>query len=109
MGKLTFKDYLASKEKLREAIAQTPIHKATYSLRKYCKFPVGESKEEKQFISLKPKHEVIVEWLYNDVDNPTAVSLTFENVDGVDGEEKFKAFWSDARLRKWLDRNTREI
>ena len=109
MEKLTFKQYLASKEKLREAIASTPVRKARYSLRKYCKFPVGESKEEKNFISLKPKHEMVVEWLYTNPDNPTAVSLTFENVDGVNAEEEFVAFWSDERFQKWLLKNTREL
>lgn len=109
MGKLTFKEYLASKEKLREAIENTPVRKARYSLRKYCKFPVGESKEEKTFISLKPKHELVVEWLYNDVDNPSVVSLTFENVNGVDPDEEFVAFWSDERFQKWLLKNTREV
>ena len=109
MEKLTFKQYVASKDKLLEAIKNTPIRKATYTLRKYCKFPVGESKAEKQFISLKPKHEIIVEWLYNDINNPTAISMVFENVDGVDSAKEFKAFWSDVRLQKWLLKNTREI
>jgi len=109
MEKLTFKEYLASKEKLREAIANTPVHKARYTLRKYCKFPVGESKEEKEFVSLKPKHEIIVEWLYQDPNNPTAVSMTFENVDGVDADKEYVAFWSDQRLQKWLLKNTREL
>ena len=42
MEKLTFKQYLESKSKLREAIKQTPVHKAEYVMRKYCKLPVGE-------------------------------------------------------------------
>lgn len=109
MEKLTFKDYLASKEKLREAIQQTPVRQATYRLRKYCKFPVGETKELKEYIALKPKQEVIVEWHYADIDNPTAISMSFKNVDGINLEQKFKAFWSDERLQKWLLRNTREV
>ena len=109
MDKLTFKDYLATKEKLREAIKQTPVRQATYRLRKYCKFPVGETKELKEYIALKPKQDVIVEWHYADIDNPTAISMKFKDVDNVDCEKEYKAFWSDARLQKWLLRNTREL
>ena len=109
MEKLTFKQYLESKEKLREAIKQTPVRKAEYVMRKYVKLPVGESKDEKEYISLKPKHKVIVEWNYRDMDNPELVSIFFEDVEGVNPDEGHKSFWSDERFKKWLFRNTREL
>ena len=109
MDKLTFKQYLKSKDKLREAIKQTPIRKAEYVMRKYCKLPVGESKENKEYIALKPKHKLIVEWNYRDHNNPALISICFENVDGVDVIEEYSSFWSDDRFKKWLQRNTREL
>jgi len=109
MNKLTFKEYLASKDTLREALKQTPVRKAEYVMRKYCKLPVGESKDDKQYIALKPKHILIVEWNYRDFDNPDLVSICFENVDEVNQEEEFTSFWSEDRFKKWLLRNTREL
>lgn len=109
MEKLTFKQYLDSKEKLREAIKNTPVRKAEYLMRKYCKLPVGESKEDKQYIALKPKHKLVVEWMHNDLENPDLVSICFEGVDDVDETEEFQSFWSDERFKKWLLRNTREL
>jgi hypothetical protein len=109
MEKLTFKQYLDSKEKLREAIKNTPVRKAEYVMRKYCKLPVGESKDDKKYIALKPKHKLVVEWMHTDLENPDLVSICFEGIDDVDASEEFKSFWSDERFKKWLLRNTREL
>jgi hypothetical protein len=109
MEKLTFKQYLNSKQQLREAVKQSPVHIAEYLMRKYCKLPVGESKEEKEYIALKPKHKVIVEWDYKDVDNPDLLSIFFEDVDGVDAGNEYQSYWSNERFKKWLLRNTREV
>lgn len=109
MDKLTFKQYLDSKERLREAVKQTPIRKVEYMMRKYCKLPVGETKEDKQYIPLKPKQKIIVEWNYRDLENPQLEGLFFENVDGVDDTDEYQSFWSDDRFKKWLLKNTREV
>jgi len=109
MEKLTFKQYLASKDQLREAIKQTPVRKAEYVMRKYCKLPVGESKEDKQYIALKPKHKLIVEWNHKELENPDLMSICGSIQEGVDKTEEFKSFWSDDRFKKWLLRNTREV
>ncbi len=109
MEKLTFKQYLATKDQLREAIKQTPVRKAEYVMRKYCKLPVGESKDDKQYIALKPKHKLIVEWNHKELENPDLMSICFDDVEGVDKTEEFKSFWSDDRFKKWLLRNTREL
>lgn len=103
---LTFKQYLDSKEKLREALKNTPQRTVEYSVKKYCKIPVGESKEDRLYISLKPKHKIVVEWLYADIDNPTAVNLTFEGSE--DKTEKYNTFWQGNKLLKWLQRNAKE-
>ena len=108
MKKITFKEYLESKEKLRQAISESPVYTATYSVKKYCKIPVGESKETKEYVALKPKQKVIVEWKYDDIDNPDIISLRFENVKDIATEELYEMFWTGTRLQKWLTTNTRE-
>ena len=107
-SKLTFKEYLESKEKLREAIKVTPQQTVHYTVSKYCKLIVGESKEEKEQINLKPNQSIVVEWLYNDIDNPTALKITFEGVcPNIDSHE-YTSYWQPQKLQKWLLKNTRE-
>lgn len=100
---LTFKEYLESKEQLRQAISQTPIRVVEYSVRKYCKIPLGESQEEKVLVSLKPKQKIIVEWLYEDINNPKPVNVTLES-----SSEPFSVYWQGWKLEKWLNCNTKE-
>lgn len=107
MEKMSFSQYLDSKEKLREAVENTPVQITEHTVYKYCKFSVGEQ-ENKEQISLKPKHKVLVEWVYNDIDNPDVSSIRFKDVEGIDSEQEFDTFWSNYRLQKWLNTNTRE-
>lgn len=106
--KLTFKEYLDSKEKLREAVSKTPQRTASYTVRKYCKLIVGESKEAKNQVALKPNQNIIVEWLYTDVDNPTIVSITFEGVKEIEPDQQYDTYWDGSKLIKWLNRNATE-
>jgi len=108
MKKLTFKQYIESKEQLREQLLKTPIHSVTYSVKRYCKLVVGESKETKQHVTLKPKQTIIVEWLYEDIDNPKPLKIQFENVDSVDSDKVHAALWSGTKLLGWLGKNTFE-
>lgn len=104
--KLTFSQYLDSKEKLRDAVKQTPQRTAEYKIRKYCKLPVGHNKQTKEYVNLKPNDKVSVHWLYEDFDNPTVVSLKFETKEDAFDQT---ALWSGERLLKWLHRNAQEI
>jgi len=103
---LTFKEYLESKERLREAIKETPQQTTRYTVDKYCKLIVGESKDEKEQINLKPNQTIVVEWLYNDIDNPTPVKIMFEGVcPNIDSLE-YNSYWQPQKLQKWLLKNT---
>ena len=66
MKKLTFREYLDSKERLLAAITENPKQVLEYNVSKYCTLIVGE-KDNKHYIPLKPKQTIFVEWLYNDV------------------------------------------
>ena len=102
---LTFKEYVASKDRLREAVENTPQRKAEYTVRKYCKLVIGESKDHKEYISLKPKQKIYVDWLYEDVDNPTPVNIKFANVKNVNEGDEYLTFWKGERLLNWLHKN----
>ncbi len=105
---LTFKEYLDSKERLREAIKETPKQTTQYVVSKYCKLVVGESKDAKEQIILKPNQTIIVDWLYDDIDNPTALKITFEGIcPNIDASE-YNSYWQAQKLQKWLVKNTRQ-
>jgi len=97
MEKLTFKQYLDSKDKLLEAIEESPIYTATYTVSKYCKLPVGETKDLKEHIHLKPKQRIIVEWNYEDPDAPQALTIKFDKVVDIDNETEYNPLWISER------------
>jgi len=108
VGKLTFKEYVNTKDQLRSAVDNVPQRVAEYEVRKYCTLPVGESRSSREQVSLRPKHKIIVEWLYEDVDNPTPLNLRFEGPTELDPLDERSALWTGERLLKWLLRNTHE-
>ena len=108
MRHLTFKEYLESKERLSEAVENTPKQTTTYDVTKYCRLVVGESKDDKTTISLKPKNRIIVEWEYLSIDNPTPLSIKFDGAKDVDPFNDHTTFWQGKKLQTWLWRNTRE-
>jgi len=104
---LTFKQYLnLSKEQLHLAAKQVPKQVVEYSVRKYCKIPLGESKETKEYVNLKPSNIIRVEWLYEDLDNPTPVRIILA---GTDDPTQYSTFWQGSKLLQWLNRNTRTL
>lgn len=108
MEKLTFKQYLDSKSKLLEAIKESPIYTAKYTVSKYCRLPVGETKDLKEYVQLKPKQHIIVEWNYENPDAPQALSVKFNNVVDIDNEKGYNPLWISERLEKWLTKNARK-
>ena len=106
VDKLTFKQYLASKEALREAVKQTPKQSNTYKITRYCNFVIGETKDDRQSVNLKPNQSITVEWLYEDVDNPTATNVMFDGVKDIDPVTELIPAWTNQKIQKWLIRNT---
>ncbi len=104
--KLTFKEYFESKRQLRDAIETTPRQTFTYTVRKYCKLALGDAKQEKTQIVLKPGHIIIVEWLYLTLEAPTVQTVRFDGV-GTDIDNiTYTNTWPVGKLQKWLDVNT---
>jgi len=104
-GKLSFKEYLQSKETLRKAVKEVPKTQIEYEVKKYCTFPIGES-SDKQKIKLKPSNRLFISWLCEDKNNPKAVKVEFEGTDADETTEK--PTWNDAKLLKWLLNNTEQ-
>lgn len=104
MRKLSFKQYLNSKEKLRRAISETPVVSTTYVVRKYCRIRLGESRDHRKEVSLKPKQRIIVEWQYDDLNNPKPLSVVLDDVSPIE----HSVYWAGSKLRGWLSKNTIE-
>ena len=108
MNKLTFKQYLDSKDQLKKAIELVPVTLQEYEVRKYCALAVGDDDIDRQSISLKPSHKVLVEWRYDNIDNPTPLSIRFVGLTEVDELDQYSTSWSSTKLKKWLMRHTTE-
>ncbi len=105
--KLTFKQYLESKEQLRKAIENVPVSIQEYEVIHYCSLPLGEYEEEKTLISLKPKQKLVIEWKYDSLDDPTPLNIRVKGVQTIDEDEQFQTFWANNKLQKWLRRHTK--
>lgn len=102
---LSFKQYLESKTQLVEAVNSIPKTTKVYNVKKYCSLPIGEREEEKKIIPLKPNQKIIVEWIYNDIDNPEVLNVKFNTATELDDEPQ-EIFWPSKKLQKWLMRYT---
>ena len=109
MNKPTFKQYLESKEQLRQAVTLVPIAISEYEVVHYCSLFLGEYEEDKISVSLKPKQKIIVEWQYDSPDTPTPLSIKLSGVDSIDEQEEHQTFWTNVKIQKWLRRHTRGI
>jgi len=105
--KLSFKQYLESKEQLRKAVENVPITINEYEVIHYCSLPLGEYEEDKVLVGLKPKQKVVVEWKYDTLDEPTPLNIKIQGAQDIDEGEQFQTFWASNKLQKWLRRHTR--
>lgn len=108
MDKLTFKQYLESKEQLLKAIHNTPTSIIEYEVRKYCTLSVGELEIEKENINLKPKNTIIVEWRYDDINNPTPTNIKFKGLQDIDEGDQYFTYWNSDKFQKWLTRHAQQ-
>lgn len=108
MEKLTFSQYLDSKDQLRKAIENTPISTAVYEVKKYCSLPLGEADQDATLVGLRPKQTVVVEWHHVSVDSPTPNSIRIVGAKDIDAETVFETEWAGSKLKKWLSRHTNQ-
>lgn len=110
MQKLSFKEYLESKQQLLKTLGERPIQSLSYNISKYCRLIVGE-KDDKIAVLLKPGQTIIVEWQYKNVEDiePKPLSIRFEDNKEIDPEEDFQTYWKPKKLIKWLTKNSSEV
>ena len=103
--KLSFKEYLDTKTRLKEADKVTPKVKHLYEVRKYCKIPLYDGNDTKTYISLKPKDtiEILWEYLTEDTRIPLQLCLTFSN------DEIMTFVWNDSKVSKWVDSTVQKL
>jgi hypothetical protein len=104
MEKLSFKQYLDSREQLLKAAEHPPVTVIEYEITKYCTLYVGESKDTRELISLKPKNKIIIEWLYEELTDPQPINIQFDVI--CHARVDYVTFWSGDKLNKWLNRHT---
>lgn len=103
MERLSFKDYLATKDQLRTALTETPYKVAKYKVAKYCKLELAE---DSVVLSLKPSHELIVEWLYEDIENPTAQSILLMT---KESHGMIEVKMTHSKFGKWVSSNCEAV
>lgn len=101
MQRFNFQDFLQSRNQLLQAATKNPNVSMQYTVVKYCKIPLGESKESREYISLKPKDVISVEWSYsNGTEYDPSPSIIKVN------EQSYPHFYTYDRLISWLQTNT---
>lgn len=106
VNKMSFKQYLDSKQQLREAVNSLPIERVEYVVNKYGKLPVGESKQSKEVVAVKPKQLLTVEWAIHPNGTRTINHITVEGVDCEYDGEQLTPLWKPEKVQSWLETNT---
>lgn len=108
MRKITFMEYIASKEKLREAIRKSGNEYTTeVVITRYCRLSVEGEDDKKNFINLKPGHCLEINWMKEEgKEYPVALNILFENVKNMDGFIKHCVAMENTNFLRWLDRNS---
>lgn len=101
--KLSFKDYMESKNQLKNAGNDNPKYFSLYEINKYCKLPLIDN-DEKIYLPLKPKDKIKILWEAVDVINPIPKYLILE-IDSLINKKYFFN-WSIDKINKWIDSTT---
>lgn len=94
--KLTFKQYLQSKQQLRNAVNFTPKTTNNYIVNKYCALSVNEHINH---VKLKPSHKLNIKWLHENINYPTPINV-------IINQNKYTPKWTNQRFLRWLTKNT---
>lgn len=106
MEKLTFKQYVESRDQLLKAIDNIPITVMEYEVRKYCNLVVGTA-EAPTTIQLKPKQHIRITWMCQNPLLPIPESIHIVD-QGILSESSHPITTNSDKLQKWLIRHTHE-
>lgn len=108
MQKLTFKQYMDSRDQLLKAIDNVPVTVMEYEVRKYCTLAVGDDPDDPINIQLKPKQRLHIRWQCQNPLMPIPEGVKIIASDVISETEEHEIFWSSDKLQKWLIRHTHE-
>lgn len=97
---LSFKEYVASKDRLKSALHEDPYQILEYTATKYVKLKVSGGEE----IAVRPNYQFIVEWVHKE-DVPTAVNIVLTTTElkrSIQLDEKELSAFS-----RWIKTNTK--
>lgn len=93
---ISFKEYIESKNILKNAAEDFAKLKISYIVNKYCKIPVTEDFEgEKKYIQFKPKDTIEIFWEKHD-DKMIARSII------INKEYKVYPTWNIKKFNNWV-------
>jgi predicted transcriptional regulator len=95
---ISFKEYIESKNILRNAAEDSAKIKISYIVNKYCKIPITEDIEDtdKKYIQFKPKDTIEIFWEKHE-DKMIARFLV------VNEEYKVYPTWTIKKFNNWVD------
>lgn len=105
--RITFREYLLSKQHLHEQAVSIPTQILRYCITKYCKLSVTYNGDDFD-IKLKPSHIIDIKWQYNNNER-TPLLITFENVPDISEDDEYEINLSDRKMNNWVLTNTRVI
>ena len=97
--KQTFKEYLESKNQLKEFLRKPPIIEQEFKVKNFCKLATGKSLSEKTTKSLKPGSEILIKWKYIE-NEPVYESVSIDN-------NHCEMYWKPGKFKEWLKKNTK--
>lgn len=100
--KHSFKQYLDSRRQLVEAANSVPRATISYTPKKYCSLQLLENDTE-HTLGIKPRHEIIVEWQYDNINLPTITNCTVKLNNQV--IQTGVPILDSLKFQKWLLRN----
>lgn len=98
--RLSFSEYIESKNILKLAVEDAPKHKQIFNVTKYCKIPVHEDfkSNTKEYIGLKPKDSVEVIW-------ETHESQMIVRYIIINEQYNYFPTWTNKKFCNWLTMN----
>lgn len=101
MKGLTLLEYVKSIDQLKGALKYEPIRIIEYEMIKYAKISIGESVNVRDMFILKPGDYIKVKWMYSKID---MICLKM-----IINDKDYPVYWKNEKIKKWLDKNTKEM
>jgi hypothetical protein len=98
---ITFKQYMESKDILKQSLNETPKQTKKYNITTYRTLI-----NELESVSVKPDYQIEVKWDYKNIESPSILNFILYDRDNNKILEKseFNELVSN-KIKKWIDKN----